>query len=127
MITQDIAKQILPPAPVSPNVGLTGLGPTPMVAPGLGFAFPPGAGYPVLGFPVGGVLPSVHIPGINQPPPVPISHVDPLSEVLGEEQRQLLEHVMQLTPEQIDKLQPQERMQIMQLRQTMMSLNWGPR
>jgi len=123
MITQDIAKQILPPAPSIPSNIPMLPGQVPLLPQtALGFGFP-GYQLPIQAFPLSGVpLPMQHIPGINQPSTLP---ADPLAEVLGEDQRQLLDQVMQLTPEQIDKLQPQERQQIMQLRQTMMTLNWG--
>jgi cleavage stimulation factor subunit 2 len=63
------------------------------------------------------------------PPPMgyPIAPEN-LGEILPEDQRLLLEQVLQLSPEQIENLPPQERMQIMHLRQTVMQLNYlGPR
>ncbi len=42
------------------------------------------------------------------------------SASLPEEQKQLLDKVMKLTPDQIEKLHPQEKQQILQLRQAMM-------
>jgi len=44
--------------------------------------------------------------------------VDPLAN-LDEEKKELLEQVMKLTPDQIEKLQPHEQQQIRQLRQAM--------
>jgi len=147
MITPDISKQLIPTASV-PGMGTPMSNvqppllappvnmlppqvpvPQPSIAPGpIGFGFPLGYQMPIQSFQMGLLPPSLAmqpIPGINQPIPMPQPTTDPLVVVLEEDQRQLLEQVMQLTPDQIEKLQPQERQQIMQLRQTMMSLNWG--
>lgn len=48
------------------------------------------------------------------------SPAEQLGGALPEEQKQLLDKVMKLTPEQIEKLHPQEQFQINQLRQAMM-------
>uniref|UniRef100_A0A6B2LAV0 RRM domain-containing protein n=1 Tax=Arcella intermedia TaxID=1963864 RepID=A0A6B2LAV0_9EUKA len=58
-------------------------------------------------------------PNVYHPSPAPLA--DSL-DVLPEDQRQLLEHVMSLSQEAIEKLAPQERNQILQLRHTMMQL-----
>jgi cleavage stimulation factor subunit 2 len=89
-------------------------------------AFPP---FPPL--PLGTLPPQLTRPGFEfdyAPPPMsyPIAPEN-LGEILPEDQRLLLEQVLQLSPEQIENLPPQERMQIMHLRQTVMQLNYlGP-
>jgi len=153
-ITSDIAKQLLvqnekiaspheamatPPSrpmpshpPISVPLLVSGpMGPIPVGPMGLG-----SVGAPVQGGPSGpgfgyqtGQAPfqpnlGPYHPIIQQQPPPPTEHI---GDVLPEDQRQLLEHVMNLSPEQIEKLQPQERQQIMQLRQTMMQFNFLPR
>uniref|UniRef100_A0A6B2LCA6 RRM domain-containing protein n=1 Tax=Arcella intermedia TaxID=1963864 RepID=A0A6B2LCA6_9EUKA len=117
MITQDIAKQIIPTALPSPMVLPTPVmggaipGMTPSYLPPVPVPVAPVHGFPPVSAPVGGIG--------KAPPP------NDLNSVLGEEQRALLEQVMKLTPEQIEKLKPQERQQIMQLRKTMVALNYG--
>lgn len=61
--------------------------------------------------------------GIPQQPQPQISS-DQLEDVLPDDQKELLAQVMKLTPEQIEKLPPHEQAQILQLRQTMLSLNY---
>jgi hypothetical protein len=63
-----------------------------------------------LGFPLGLVQPTLSS--------------EQLEDVLPEDQKELLAQVMKLTPEQIEKLPPHEQAQILQLRQTMLSLNY---
>jgi len=48
-----------------------------------------------------------------------------LQSAIGEDYRLLLEQVMSLTPEQIEKLSTDEQQQILQLRQTMVNLLAG--
>jgi len=103
---------MVPVGPMGP-IGQAGAG-VPGGPSGPGFGYHTGQG----GFQPG--LAGYH-PMMQQVPP------ENLGDVLPEDQRQLLEHVMNLSPEQIEKLQPQERQQIMQLRQTMMQLNFLPR
>jgi len=104
---------------------------------------PPTNPFPFAPLPMGGMPPPMaRPPQLNRPPPQPYDYDYPpppppvnypvgpenLGEILPEDQRILLEHVLQLSPEQIEKLPPQERMQIMHLRQTVMQLNYlGPR
>eukprot|EP01125_Pyxidicula_operculata_P022435 TRINITY_DN916_c0_g1_i1.p1 TRINITY_DN916_c0_g1~~TRINITY_DN916_c0_g1_i1.p1 ORF type:complete len:353 (-),score=42.62 TRINITY_DN916_c0_g1_i1:97-1155(-) len=99
--------------------------PTPMMNPLLM------AGAPLLGQTAGFPFPGYQMPGMvapvmqpPQPQPQPQSSYESL-EVLPEEQRQLLEQVMKLTPEQIEQLSPGDQQQIKQLRQTMTMLNMG--
>jgi len=123
LITPDISKQLPTTSLNSPLTSITAPLIVPTIPPNpLNFGFPILANYPFMqAFPF--TIPL--LPGMNQPTVVPSALPADALAALGEDQRQLLEHVMQLTPEEIEKLQPQERLQIMQLRQAMMSLNWS--
>jgi len=63
------------------------------------------------------------MPMIQQPIPLQQPSVDAL-DGLDDDKKELLEQVMNLTPEQIEKLQPHEQQQIMQLRQAMSTFNF---
>jgi len=79
-------------------------------------------------------FPAQNIPFVSQPvqmmPQQPQPQAQPQSQPmdalasLDDEKKELLEQVMKLTQEQIEKLQPHEQQQIMQLRQAMTSFNF---
>jgi len=88
------------------------------------------AGFPSSGFNPTGTMAS-HMPSMHMVTGTTSQTTASLAQsqlgLLQDEQKQLLEQVMNLTPEQIERLSPQEQQQIKQLRQTMMSLNYGRR
>jgi len=71
-------------------------------------------------------VPTQMIPPIqHQPPPVVVQDPNIFAN-LADDQKLLLEQVMKLTPEQLEKLTHHEQQQIMQLRQTMMNTGLYP-
>eukprot|EP01125_Pyxidicula_operculata_P018932 TRINITY_DN6810_c0_g1_i1.p1 TRINITY_DN6810_c0_g1~~TRINITY_DN6810_c0_g1_i1.p1 ORF type:complete len:177 (+),score=17.19 TRINITY_DN6810_c0_g1_i1:130-660(+) len=73
-------------------------------------------------YPVGYVNPAQHTAVTTSPP-----QQFPYQPQVDEAQSQLIEQLMSLTPDQIDKLSPAEREQVLQLRQALMQMNFVPR
>eukprot|EP01126_Amoeba_proteus_P047947 TRINITY_DN5513_c0_g2_i8.p1 TRINITY_DN5513_c0_g2~~TRINITY_DN5513_c0_g2_i8.p1 ORF type:complete len:205 (+),score=57.16 TRINITY_DN5513_c0_g2_i8:72-617(+) len=118
-INQMNLHNIPPVAPIGvvPNISLASAPVTPFFATGMGNPYQAAASA-VFGSLLGGIQPRI---GIQQ---MQNSISPDQLEVLPEDQKELLAQVMKLTPEQIEKLPPHEQQQILQLRHTMLSLNF---
>jgi len=128
LITSQTAQQMQIMQPVinpmshvvhNPMVSMMGMN-TQMGAPFGGFAPNQPNMNPFQGGNVNPGFPGMNMGGINQPN----MGAEQLEDVLPDDQKELLATVLKLTPEQIEKLPPHEQAPILQLRQTMLSLNY---
>ena len=69
-------------------------------------------------------LPPTMVPP-TMPPNMPPNMPPVLPDNIPEQQRALLQQVLSLTQDQIDKLPPEQRSQVQQLRQTLVTMRYG--
>jgi len=116
-LTPQAAQQLQPPREVpAANVPPAAFGGQPAFNPAIGLGVQGAGRGPNMAMAFNPMMAGHMAPAAIHAP----SPAEQLGGALPEEQKQLLDKVMKLTPEQIEKLHPQEQFQINQLRQAMM-------